>query len=277
MSVQPSRSIRRGWHFGTADRSSGLGRFILTDARFPAGLRTPWHAHEAPAFCLVLRGRNVQRFRRREVVYRSSVAVFRPSGVEHSDRISPRGEACFIVEPDPAWLKDVGLERLDRGYAIDHPGPRARWLLEHARLELRSPDETTPLALEGLVLALGAEFARAREPRLDRRCPPWLLHTREALDAAFTTRVTLADLASDAGVHPVYLAAAFQKAFGTSVGAYVRRRRLDAARLALREPGSRISEIALTLGFSSQSHFTRVFRRATGLTPLVYRRLNGEP
>jgi AraC family transcriptional regulator len=205
------------------------------------------------------------------------VAVFRPSGVEHSDRISPRGAACFIVEPDPAWLGDVGLERLDRDCAIDHAGPRPRWLLEHALREFRNPDETTPLALEGLVLALGAEFVRAREPRLDRRCPPWLLRTRESLDAGFSTRITLSGLAADAGVHPVYLAAAFRKAFGASVGSYVRARRLDAARLALRDPARRISEIALTHGFSSQSHFTGVFRRVTGLTPLGYRRLTGKP
>ncbi|HEY8105232.1 MAG TPA: helix-turn-helix transcriptional regulator [Gemmatimonadales bacterium] len=275
--MQPSGSIPRGWHFGTADRSRCLGRFILTDARYPAGLRTPWHAHEAPAFSLMLRGRNVQRFRRREVVYRSSVAVFRPSGIEHSDRISPRGAASFIVEPDPTWLEDVGLGRLDHDRAIDHAGPRARWLLEHVLREFRSPDETTPLALEGLVLALAAEFARAREPRLDPRCPPWLLRTRDSLDAAFAARVTLSNLAADAGVHPVYLAAAFRKAFGSSVGGYVRARRLEAARLALRDPARSINEIALTLGFSSQSHFTQVFRQATGLTPLAYRRVDGKP
>ena len=275
MSVEPSQCIPRGWHFGTADRSTSLGRFILTHARYPAGLRTPWHAHEAPAFSLVLRGRNVQRFRRREVVYRSSVAVFRPSSAEHFDHVASGGAACFIIEPDPSWLDDVGLEELDRDCAIDHAGPRARWLLEHARRELAAPDESTPLALEGLVLALGAEFARMREPRLDRRCPAWLLRTRESLDAAFTARVTLADLAADAGVHPVYLAAAFRKAFGASVGEYVRARRMETARLALRDSTRCINQIALTLGFSSQSHFTRVFRSATGITPLAFRRLGG--
>ena len=86
-----------------------------------------------------------------------------------------------------------------------------------------------------------------------------------------------ADLAADAGVHPVYLAAAFQKAFGSSVGGYVRARRLEAARLALQDPARSINEIALTLGFSSQSHFTQVFRQATGLTPLAYRRVDGKP
>ena len=58
-------SIRPGWHFGTAARHGRVGRFLLTETRYPAGLRTPvGHAHQTPAFCLVLRGRYVQRFRR---------------------------------------------------------------------------------------------------------------------------------------------------------------------------------------------------------------------
>lgn len=265
-------SIRPGWHFGTAARHGTVGRFLLTETRYPAGLRTPWHAHQTPAFCLVLRGRYVQRFRRREIVYQPASVLFRPSEAEHTDHISPHGAACFIIEPDKAWLVDAGLDRLNHEHALDHTGPRARWLLEHALVESRRPDAMTPLALEGLVLALGAEFARIVEPSPARRCSPWLLRVRDALDAAFPTRVTLAALAADAGVHPVHLAAAFRHAFGASVGEYVRARRLEAVRVALRDPDRSLSEIALTLGFSSQSHFTQAFRRQTGLTPGAYRR-----
>ena len=268
------RSITPGWHFGTATRRGGMGRFLLSETRYAPDLRTPWHAHEAPAFCLVLSGRYVQRFHGREVVYRPATALFRPAGAEHTDHISPHGAACFIIEPDPAWLAETGLDQLNRDYALDHAGSRARWLLHHALAEFRNPDVVTPLALEGLVLALAAEFARITVPRRGRRCPPWLLRTRDSLDVAFTTRVTLAALAVEAGVHPVHLAVAFRNAFGTSVGEYVRARRIEAAQLALHDPARSINEIALTLGFSSQSHFTRVFRRRTGLTPLAYRHLH---
>jgi AraC family transcriptional regulator len=266
------RALRPGWHFGTAARSVRLGRFILSETRYAGDLRTPWHAHEAPAFCLVLSGRYVQSFRRHEVVYRPSTVVFRPPGAEHADRVAPAGAACFIVEPDPTWLADSGLDRLNGEHALDHAGCRARWLAEHALAEFRGPDGATPLALEGLVLALGAEFARIPDPASGPRCPGWLSRTRESLDASFTSRITLSALAAEAGVHPVYLAAAFRRAFGVSVGGYVRARRVEAARLALCDPGRPIAEIALSLGFTSQSHFTRVFREHSGQTPLAYRR-----
>jgi AraC family transcriptional regulator len=49
---------------------------------------------------------------------------------------------------------------------------------------------------------------------------------------------------------------------------------MEAARLALRDPSQSLSEVAITLGFSSQSHFTQAFRRHTGVTPAAYRRMH---
>lgn len=266
-------TVGPGWHFGIRKKTSRIGRFILSENQCSPNLRTPWHSHETAAFCLVLRGRYLQRFRHHEVLYQPSVALFRPGEVEHTDLVSAQGVSSFFVEPDPAWLAEAGLEQLNREHALDLSGPRARWLLEHLFAEFTSPDSATPLALEGLVLALGAEFARMTEPRVRGR-QPWLERSREALDASFPARVRLAELAAQAGVHPVYLATAFRAAFGTSIGAYVRGRRIEAACSALLDASRSINEIALSFGFSSQSHFTRVFREHTGTTPRAYRRLH---
>ncbi|HVT39775.1 MAG TPA: helix-turn-helix transcriptional regulator [Gemmatimonadaceae bacterium] len=269
-----SRSIRRGWHNGTTVRSVKLGRFILTETTYPADLRTPWHAHLGAAICSVLTGSYVERFGRRQIECDPSTVLFLPIAAEHADHISPEGATCFIIELEQGWLAEVGLDRLSGPHTGVQGGNRAMWLIEHALREFRSPDATTPLALEGLVLTLAAEFARVDEPRVERRCPPWLRRTRDSLDSNFLTKVTLSGLAADAGVHAVYLAAAFRATFGASVGEYVRARRIEAARLALRDSARSINEIGLSSGFSSQSHFTRVFRRATGMTPFIYRRMH---
>ena len=276
--MNPQPLISPGWHFGTSKKTCRLGRFILSETHSPGNLRTPWHGHEVAAFSMVLSGSYLQRFRQRDIVYRPTAALFRPSGAEHTDQVSPEGVACFIIEPDGAWLTEAGLGQLNGDAALDQSGPRARWLLEHILAEFRAPDCVTPMALEGLVLALGAEFARVAEPRTGRRrTPRWLERTRDALNAGFAKCVTLAALAAEAGVHPVHLAAAFRAAFGVSVGEYVRARRIEAARVALLDRTRSISEIALSFGFSSQSHFTQVFRQHTGTTPLAYRRLRLEP
>jgi AraC family transcriptional regulator len=73
-------------------------------------------------------------------------------------------------------------------------------------------------------------------------------------------------------VHPARLARGFRHVWGESVGERLRRLRLEAARDALARPGSDLAEVAHACGFADQSHLTRAFRRAFGLTPGAYRR-----
>jgi AraC family transcriptional regulator len=69
----------------------------------------------------------------------------------------------------------------------------------------------------------------------------------------------------------VHLAREFRRAFGASVGEYVRRLRIDYACRELAATGRSVTEIAFDAGFSSHSHFTAAFRRVTGTTPTRYR------
>jgi AraC family transcriptional regulator len=52
---------------------------------------------------------------------------------------------------------------------------------------------------------------------------------------------------------------------------YVQARRVKRAQQLLADRKTSLAEIALSLGFSSQSHFTNVFREAVGVTPKAYR------
>jgi len=75
------------------------------------------------------------------------------------------------------------------------------------------------------------------------------------------------------GVSPGYLQHAFQDV-GKTVGAHIRRRRLERCRDDLAGPlhaGEQISEIALRWGFSDMPHFSRAFKEQFGRTPREYR------
>ena len=86
-------------------------------------------------------------------------------------------------------------------------------------------------------------------------------------------RPSLSGLAESVGVHPVTLARAFRRAFGCTVGEYVRRLRIDHAAHQLAQTELPLAEIALAAGFSDQSHFSNLFRRHTGLSPFKFRRV----
>ncbi|MCI0569454.1 MAG: AraC family transcriptional regulator [Myxococcaceae bacterium] len=82
----------------------------------------------------------------------------------------------------------------------------------------------------------------------------------------------LQDLAQRSGLSPFHFARAFKQSMGVTPHAFVQQRRVERARELLRTSDRSLGEVALETGFSSQSHFTTVFRRVTGLTPSVVRR-----
>lgn len=264
--------FRTGQHFGTTTRQRRIGRFMLTQTSYASAFSSPWHAHEPPAFCLVLRGTYVEQFRNHRVDCGPSTVVFRPPGVDHEDRVAPGGAGCFIVEPDLDWWTDLAPSRIRLDRPLGDRDGRVSSLLSQAFDEFRAPDSSSSLVLEGLLVAVAARLARGTPGCGALRCPEWLRRTQEHFDVCFREPVSLAALAADASVHPVYLAAAFRRTFGCSIGTYVRRRRIEAARVLLASSGIPLARLAADLGFSSQSHFTLMFRRLVGTTPDRYRR-----
>ena len=84
--------------------------------------------------------------------------------------------------------------------------------------------------------------------------------------------ITVADLANVACLSIFHFTRAFAATMGVPPHRYVSRRRLETAKAMIATGRASLSKIALDCQFSSQSSFTRAFRRATGMTPAEYRR-----
>jgi AraC family transcriptional regulator len=93
------------------------------------------------------------------------------------------------------------------------------------------------------------------------------------MDAHLGERLTLPRLAALLDVSPFHLAHVFKHATGVAPHQYLVRRRLERARDLLARTKLPIADIALAVGFASQSHFSASFHRATGVTPQAYRLL----
>ena len=99
-----------------------------------------------------------------------------------------------------------------------------------------------------------------------------LTHTQlqQALDYIHThlnLDLSLAELASVINISPTYFASVFKRATGISPHQYVIQQRVERAKMMLLRTDLRIADIALQVGFSSQSHLTQNFKRFTGMTP----------
>jgi AraC family transcriptional regulator len=99
-----------------------------------------------------------------------------------------------------------------------------------------------------------------------------LTHTQlqQAIDYIHTyldRDLSLAELASVINISPTYFASLFKQAMGISPHQYVIQQRVEHAKLMLSKTDLAIADIALQVGFSSQSHLTQQFKRLTGMTP----------
>jgi AraC-like DNA-binding protein len=85
-------------------------------------------------------------------------------------------------------------------------------------------------------------------------------------------RWTLAEIAAEVGVSPVYLTQVFQQVEGMPLYRYQLRLRLARA-LDLLPRYDDLTTLSLDLGFSSHSHFTSAFRQTYGRTPREFQGL----
>lgn len=111
-----------------------------------------------------------------------------------------------------------------------------------------------------------------RDSRKEKRYSKPVTQSIDYITSHFNTKVTLGELAENTGLTPNYLASLFKKETGMTAMEYLTRFRIDSACALLSGTDYTCPQIALSLGFCTQSYFTKVFREHTGKTPDSYRR-----
>lgn len=87
------------------------------------------------------------------------------------------------------------------------------------------------------------------------------------IQAHLTEDISLAEMATAVGMSPYYFCRLFKQSMGISPYQYVIECRIDRAKELLSQGEKSIAEVALEVGFASQSQFTKHFKRIVGITP----------
>ncbi|MDP9699960.1 AraC-like DNA-binding protein [Paenibacillus intestini] len=88
--------------------------------------------------------------------------------------------------------------------------------------------------------------------------------------------VKVEQIISSFGISPGYGLQVFRKVFGHSPRAYLSSLKLQEAKVLIEQPDLSLGEIAIKLGYTHLSHFSRQFKRWTGQSPLLYRNQHAE-
>jgi AraC family transcriptional regulator len=265
--------LERGRFYGETSRRRIVADLVISETLYPPSLVIPPHDHELASISVVLQGAYDQRVGQHSRQCRPGMTICHPEGERHSNIHGGASVRMLCVEIGRARLSTLRetVAVLDRPaqFAGGPIGPLADKLAQ----EFHHDDGASVLAIEALVLEILAESSRAKAAVFTTP-PRWLGRATDYLHGHFHETVSIADVAQAVGVHPAHLARVFRTHKGTTIGHYLRSLRIEVARRQLVSSDHPLREIAADAGFSDQSHFSRLFRTATGNTPATYRRLH---
>ncbi|MCW5830862.1 MAG: helix-turn-helix transcriptional regulator [Labilithrix sp.] len=228
----------------------------------PGGVSEP-HAHhcwhvliglDAP---LVVREREAGRGRRAWVV------VTRPDARHAIDARSTR-TAILFVEPESELGARLAAG-LPRRAVVTFDGDVAAAMVATAQQVVRDPSRAAA-RVDEVLTALGATTrgVKPRHPGV-RRVLRYLRESPPDADASLEVLAALAQLSPGRLMH------VFTEAVGVPLRPYLRWLKVERAATAL-AAGAKLTDAAVTAGFSDAAHMTRTFRSMFGVTPSSLRR-----
>ncbi len=168
----------------------------------------------------------------------------------------PAGEARSLVRTL------ASLPRRHFPGTADLHEPLDRVFLDHAAGASFLPTRTRAHLTEFLLQVV----ACAHQP-LSERVSPCIARALACAQAQLSEDVRLETLAAEAGLSLSHFKRLFKKEVGMPPREYVLREKVAAAQQALQDPDRSITDIAVSLGFSTSAYFSTVFKRFTGQTP----------
>ncbi|NEQ55058.1 MAG: helix-turn-helix transcriptional regulator [Leptolyngbya sp. SIO3F4] len=202
-------------------------------------------------------------------------------------RIRQHHHAKFMIMSfEPGWLKRISQEFTD-GESVDLlpvfppvQDPLVQGLLTGLMQELENHGLGGDIYADQLKTTLALHLLRnytTRAPKVQDYdgglSPCQLRRLLDYIQANLDQTIKLEDLAKLLGMSQFYFCRLFRDSMGMPPHQYVIAQRIERAKNLLRQSNQlSIAEIALTSGFSNQSHLCKHFRKLVGTTPNAYRK-----
>jgi AraC family transcriptional regulator len=151
-------------------------------------------------------------------------------------------------------------------------------VLRTAGIDIRKLDRSAEDAVRLAVMASLVETLVPSVPAPGKKravvaLPRWrLTQVLRYIEANIGEPITLANLAATAGMSRMYFAKQFRTTTGIRPHDFVLRKRIERAQQLLAATSDALVDIALSVGFKTQAHFTTVFKKVVGSTPYQWRR-----
>jgi AraC family transcriptional regulator len=200
-------------------------------------------------------------------------SVWRPGDEQRFHwRTGGRSQFLFIA-PDRV-AKVLGHDRPLAGIGHEAPehSPVLALIFDALLADLAQGSPAGSLVGDSLIAALVARLSAPAVRRVEALSTQARDRAIDYIEARFAEPVSLQNLAEAAGLGVRHFSRAFRDATGRSPHQYLLHRRVEQAKLLIRQ-GLPLAEVAVRCGFSDQSQLTRTFVRQVGATPGRFRSL----
>ncbi|NNU33851.1 helix-turn-helix transcriptional regulator [Mucilaginibacter sp. S1162] len=145
--------------------------------------------------------------------------------------------------------------------------PDVRCLMLNVFRELQHPDSNAIISLQQLLLNIVSDTSRLLLPGIPARVKT----IKEILNDRWNETITLEELSVIAGVHPVTISKYFPDYFSCTLGEYRRKLKINRAIEKMNQSFYTGAQLAYASGFADESHFIRVLKKMTGLSPRYFK------
>ncbi|GCE08679.1 AraC family transcriptional regulator [Dictyobacter aurantiacus] len=237
------------------------------------------HTHEGYAIGVIEQGAEQFAYRRRQhVAPVGSIVFINPGEVHTGSAAAEHGWTYRMLYPSTGLLQQAVSDLTGRTRdipfftepVVHDPDLGAEISLTHRALEEHASTlerESRMLwTLARLILRYADDHPR---PRLFTKEHMGIQRVRSYLEENYAENISLDQLAAIASLSPFHLLRSFRDQVGLPPHAYQIQTRIRHAK-ALLGMGMSCVDIAITVGFADQSHFTRHFKRIVGVPPGLY-------
>jgi AraC family transcriptional regulator len=266
-------ALTQGEYLGAIRRTVNANGVLIGLTEYQGAQEfSPMHYHENPHLSFVLSGN--MSVRRKELTGTKQAieaCSFMRAGEVHQNFLHSSKGMNINLELEPAFFQTYGIQESQIGLMKDQPGSSLSMLRLYQ--ELMIGDSSFSDQVHVVLLSLTNDWKIAG----CNTAPLWVTRVRELLHDNWDRPVTLNDIARVADVHPVTISRYFNRYFGTGLGEYRRKLKVDRAIAMINSSRLSLTEISCACGFFDQSHFIKAFRSLTKTSPFELRKLTTCP
>ncbi|MHB1314691.1 MAG: helix-turn-helix domain-containing protein [Christensenellales bacterium] len=177
----------------------------------------------------------------------------------HADLIVPKDIKTAIVYAVTIMFANVSFSLSNTAYNIDYNRFIKTVNLVKSRLETEN------------IIEEFAQYYQHRHQKVNLNISPPIKQAIEYINKNYMKKITLESVASHIYLNKTYVSQLYKKQLNMSFGEYLEEVRISKAKNLLSNSYMSITQIAEEVGYTSQSYFTKVFKKKTGMGPLKYR------